>query len=443
MHSKQREELAERVLAFSDATQTEVMVATSNGELTRFTHNAVHQNVADSDTAVKVRAICSGRTGVASTNALDDTDLQDVVRRAIAMAKHAPEDPELPPLPSGGSTIPSEGAFIERTAHASPHLRAQMADAIFKTAEKYKYWCAGYVTTSTGGVTILNSSGARNSFDDTNCGVNVKMNAQDSTGFAEGYSTDVGHLDAEDIGVASARKAKDSAHPTTVEPGPWTVILEPAAFGELFPYLADHFSAQSFEEGSSFLSDGLDKQYLGENVTIMDDYAHPLNPSMPFDYEGQPKKRLALIENGVARNIVTDSYYAHKLKRENTGHALPAPNAHGPQALNLVISPGSKSVNELISETKRGLLITRFWYIRTVDQKKTIVTGMTRDGTFLLEDGEVRGGVRNMRFNQSIIEALKHCELSNALHRTGGYSYSLVVPAAKIEGFTFSSGTTF
>jgi predicted Zn-dependent protease len=164
---------------------------------------------------------------------------------------------------------------------------------------------------------------------------------------------------------------------------------------------------------------------------------------MPFDYEGQPTQRLRLIENGVAKNVVTDSYWANKLQRSNTGHALPAPNAYGPQASHLVVSPGTKPVAELIAETKRGLLISRFWYIRTVDQKKAIVTGMTRDGTFLVEDGKVTCGVRNMRFNQSILEALRRCEFANALRRTSGYSYSLVVPAAKIEGFTFSSGTEF
>ena len=164
---------------------------------------------------------------------------------------------------------------------------------------------------------------------------------------------------------------------------------------------------------------------------------------MPFDFEAQPTQRLTLIANGVAKNIVTDSYWAHKLNRPNTGHALPAPNAYGPQASHLVVSPGSKPVNELIAETKRGLLITRLWYVRTVDQKKAIVTGMTRDGTFLIEDGEVAGGVRNMRFNHSIIEALRNCEFGNALYRTGSYSYSVVVPAIKIEGFKFSSGTDF
>jgi predicted Zn-dependent protease len=438
-----REALAQRVLGFSNADQTEAIVWRENSALTRFTRNMVHQNVAQADVSVRVRAIIGKRTGVATTNVLDDAALRDAVSRAIEMAKLAPEDPELPQLPSGGQTQVPQGAYVDQTAHATPQMRAQMCDVMFKTAEHNGYWCAGYVTTGATGVTIANSSGTLASFDGTDSGVNVKMNAEDSSGFAEGYDADVTRLDAQAIGSTSARKAKESKRPRSVDPGEWTVILEPAANGELFAYLADHFSAQSFDEGSSFLSEGLDKLYLGENVTISDDYAHPLNPGMPFDYEGHPTQRLTLVENGVAKSIVTDSYWASKLGRENTGHALPAPNAYGPQASHVVVSPGSKPVAELIAETARGLLVTRFWYIRTVDQKKAIVTGMTRDGTFLIENGEIAGGVRNMRFNQSIIEALRNCEFSNALHRTGGYSYSLVVPAAKINGFTFSSGTEF
>lgn len=443
MDSTAREALAECVLGFSAADQTEVMVWSGNDELTRFTHNMVHQNVAVSDVSVRIRAIAGKRTGVATTNALDDASLREAAARALEIAKFAPEDPDLPPLSSCGHAQPPEGAFVRQTAGASPQNRAQMCDAIFKTAQEHDYWCAGYVTTSSSGVTIVNSSGTRASFDGTDAGVNVKMNAGDSTGFAEAYDNDVTRLDAHAIGRTSAQKARESAGPRSVEPGEWTVILEPAAFGELFSYLADHFSAQAFDEGSSFLSEGLEKSYLGENVTISDDYAHPLNPGMPFDYEGHPTQRLDLVEHGVAKNVVTDSYWSHKLGRTNTGHALPAPNAYGPQAAHIVVAPGSKPTGELIAETKRGLLVTRFWYIRTVDKKKTIVTGMTRDGTFLIEDGKILGGVRNMRFNQSIIEALKHCEFSNALHRTGGYSYSLVVPAAKIARFTFSSGTQF
>ena len=443
MDSDERQTIAERALALSDAAQTEVMVSVQNNALTRFTHNAIHQNVADADVAVKVRAIVGSRTGVASTNILDDAALRDVVARAVDMAKLAPEDPLQPPLPGPGRIVPAEGAFCEQTARATPQMRAEMADEIFKAAIAHDCWAAGFVTTSSGGVTILNSSGARASFDGTDSGINVKMSAQDSSGFAEAYDTDVTRLDARALGERAAQKARDSASPIAVEPGEYTVILEPPAFGELFMYLASHFSAQAFDEKWSFLSDGLNKKYFGDNVEVVDDYAHPLAPGMTFDYEGHPTQRLTLVENGVGRSVVTDAYWASKLHRENTGHALPAPNPHGPQALHLVVAHGSKSVNELVAQTKRGLLISRFWYIRTVDQKKAIVTGMTRDGTFLIEDGRIARGVRNMRFNQSLIEALKRCEFGNALHRTGSYSYSVVVPSAKIEGFTFSSGTDF
>ncbi len=443
MDREQREDLARRVLAFSQADQTEVLLVDRDASLSRFTHDAIHQNVASADLSIAVRAIAEGRTGVARTNVLDEASLRDVVARALAIARHAPADPEQPALPAGAPPPAPAEAFAEATARATPQLRAQICEGIFRAGEADGLWAAGYAATERGGITVANSNGARASFDGSDAAANVKMNGSDSSGFAEAYDTDVRRLDGTLLGAIAARKARESAHPRDVEPGPWTVILEPAAFGELFSYIADHFSALSFDEGSSFLSDGLDRTYLGENVTISDDYAQPLAPGMPFDFEGFPTKRLALVEHGVARAIVTDSYWAHKLGRENTGHALPAPNASGPQARNLVVSAGSKNAAQLVAETKRGLLVTRFWYIRTVDQKKAIVTGMTRDGTFLIEDGKVTGGVRNMRFNQSILEALRHCEFASELSRTGGYSYSIVVPAVKIENFTFSSGTGF
>jgi PmbA protein len=441
--SKRREELAERVLALSGADQTEVTVGTEDADLTRFTHEEIHQNVARSDSSVAVRAIIGLRTGVAGTNLLDEASLRSTVDRAIEMARLAPEDPQLAPLPSGGPTTTPEGAYVKATADAAPQLRAGMADAVFKVAEAHKFWCAGFVRTQSAGFTIANSNGARASFDGTDSGINVKMNAADSTGYGQAYSPDARKLDAHRVASTAASKAKDTAQPQAVEPGAWTVIMEPAAFGEFFAYIAQHFSAQAYDEGSSFLSDGLDKPYFGENVTIVDDYSNALAPSMPFDFEGQPKQKVTLVENGVAKAFVTDSYWAKKLDRENTGHALPAPNAYGPQAIDLIVKPGSKPLEQLIAETKRGLLISRFWYIRTVDQKKAIVTGMTRDGTFLIENGKVGGGVRNMRFNQSILAALGKCEFSNAPQRTGDYWFSTVVPAAKIEGFTFSSGTQF
>jgi PmbA protein len=443
VNSADREQLAKTVLSYSNAEQTEVLVGSGDSALTRFTHETSNQNVASDDTGISVRAILDGRTGVAQTNRRDDASLRDVAKRAIEMAKLAPKDPLTPALPAGGATSTPAGAYDPATAAAGADLRAHMCDAIFRAAEGAGYWSAGFASTQAGGVTIANTSGALASFDGTDASVNVKMSGSDSTGFAEAHANAVGDIDAAAIGKAAVEKVRLGASPRSVDPGEWTVLLEPAAIGELVSYVTSHFSAQSYDEGSSFFSGGLDKSYFSENVTMTDDYANPHSPGTPFDYEGQPTMRIPLVENGVVRNYVTDSYYAKKLGVPNTGHALPAPNAAGPYPLHLVLSPGTKSFEELVAETKRGLLVTRFWYIRTVDQKKAIVTGMTRDGTFLIENGKVTAGVRNLRFNQSILDSLRHCEFSNRQVRTGGYAYSIVSPAAKLEGFNFTSTTEF
>ncbi|HEY9085960.1 MAG TPA: TldD/PmbA family protein [Candidatus Tyrphobacter sp.] len=443
MDRAQRERMARAILERSPAEQTEVLIGQSDDTLTRFTHQISNQNVAALGAQITVRAILAGRTGVASTNSVDEDALRALVERAVAMARLAPKDPLQPPLPVGKPAPAPPNAYVEATARASPERRAQLCKAVFSAAERADCWCAGYASTASSAYTIANSNGALASFEGTDAAVNVKMIGTDSSGWAEEHTTDVARIDAAAVAARAVGKRLRGAAPRSVEPGPWCVILEPAAFGELLAYLAGHFSAQSYDEGSSFCSEGLERRYFGENVSMFDDYAHPLAPGMPFDFEGFPTQRLPLVEHGVVRNVVTDSYYAHKLDRENTGHALPAPNSYGPQPLHLVVAPGTARLEELIAGTARGLLVTRFWYIRTVDQKQAIVTGMTRDGTFLVEHGRVVGGVRNLRFNQSILEALRACEFSSEQVRTAGYGFSTVVPAAKIDGFTFTSATEF
>ena len=444
MDSAQREKLALDIISRSHADQTEVIVNFTDSALTRFARGISNQNVATRDRAVSVRAIVDGRTGVAATNRFDEASLESVVARAVEIAGFAPPDPDQPQLPHGNAASSAPpNAYFKATASAEPAERAAAAGEMFAKADEAGFWCSGYVSTSAGGITIANTSGALASFDETDAAANVKVTAPTSTGYAEWYSRNSATFDADATAARAVEKAKASANPRSVDPGEWTVILEPAAFGELLAYVASHFSAQSYSEGSSFFSDKLGERFFGDSLTITDDYANALAPGMPFDYEGQHKTRVLLVDRGVVRDVVTDSYYAHKLGRANTGHALPAPNAHGPQALNLVVTPGTATTSDLIAQTARGLLITRFWYIRTVDQKRAIVTGMTRDGTFLIENGKLAAGVRNMRFNQSIVEALARATFANEPTRTGGYSYSLVVPAARIEGFRFTSGTDF
>jgi PmbA protein len=384
MDAERRRALAARVLERSRADATEAIVTSDHRALTRFTHEFVHQNVDVENVAIRVRAIVDGRTGVASTNAGDDAAIDAVVQRAIEIAAFAPRPADVPVLAPRAAFTAPPAAYVDVTAAATAEQRASVAAAIFEQATSNGCWCSGYVTTSSGGVTIATTAGADASFDGTECGANVKMTAGDSTGFAEFYAPDTRALDGAALGAHAAQKARASADPIAVEPGEWTVILEAAAFGELTTFLSGHFSAQSYDEGSSFISGRLGESVMGDGVTIRDDYAHPLHPDTPFDYEGNAKQRVALIENGVARTLLTDSTWARKLKLPNTGHGLPAPNAQGPYPLDLVVDPGSASLEELIANTKRGLLVTRLWYVRIVDQRRTIITVMKSDVKFIM-----------------------------------------------------------
>jgi predicted Zn-dependent protease len=442
MREAQREAIALQTLAFA-TTPCEAIVHSSDVALTRFTQNAIHQNIASADTTVRVRVVDGGRTGVAETNDTAAESLRSTVARAQAIAQFAPIEETPPELALSPRTPAPGGAYDAPTAVASPQARATVVADLVAPMAAAQLWAAGYATTAAHGITIANSAGTLVSFDGTDAALNIKASGADSTGYAERFASDIAALDGIGLGERAARKAAAGARPVAVEPGAWTVILEPPAFGELLSYLTDHFSAQAVDEGSSFLCDGLDRRYAHENFTLADDYADALHPGMQFDYEGYPRERVTLIDRGVARDFVTDAMWAKKLGRRNTGHGLPAPNAEGPMPLNLVVAAGSKSVEQLVAETERGLLISRFWYIRPVDQRKTIVTGMTRDGTFLIENGRLAGGVHNMRFNQSILGALGDVEFANDPQRTGGYSYSLVTPTAKIASFRFSSVTAF
>jgi len=441
MTAEERLALAERTLARSRADATDVTVIGSHRALSRFTRETIHQNVDEADVTIAVRAIVDGRVGIASTNARDDGALAAVNDRARELATLAPRDTLAPLVAEPAAVGAPPGAYVAQTAHASADRRAQIAAAMFARAKEAQLWSSGYVTSEDSGITIATSAGARLAFDGTSAGANVKMNGTDSTGWAESYAVDIDALDGDAVGARAARKALAARAPAPVDPGEWTVILEPAALGELLAFFRPYFSAELFAEGASYISGKLGERIAGENVTIRDDYAHPLNPGMPFDFSGAPTARLTLIERGVAREIVTDDVWSRRLDRPNTGHAVPRAGGWpvGPQPLHTVVEPGSRSVEELIADTPRGLLITRLWYVRYVDQRRSIVTGMTRDGTFLIENGALCGGVRNMRFNVAIGELLEDCEFANDSTRTGGYAYSLVTPSVRFPRFRFAS----
>jgi predicted Zn-dependent protease len=268
--------------------------------------------------------------------------------------------------------------------------------------------------------------------------------AQDSSGWAKASSPDCGLIDAAALARRAVAKAAASREPRELPPGRYTVILEPSAVQDLLGQMFYDFGATSIDDKRSFLTGRLGRKLFGEAVSIADDVFHPLQAGPPFDGEGVPRRRLALVDRGVPLEVAYSRQAAHRHGVEPTGHGFPVPNELGDAPMNIVIEGGGASVEQMIASTSRGVLVTRLWYIREVDPYEKIMTGLTRDGTFLVEDGRIVAGLKNFRFNQGLVELLGNIEeLSPAERASGEESFDMVVPAMKVRDFNFVEVTRF
>ncbi|MBU0608123.1 MAG: TldD/PmbA family protein, partial [Armatimonadetes bacterium] len=243
------------------------------------------------------------------------------------------------------------------------------------------------------------------------------------------------------LGRIATEKCRTSRDPQSLPPGEYTVILEAEAVADMVMMLGMYgLGAMALQEGRSFMSGRIGEKLCGDNISIWDDGHDPRGHRLACDFEGVPKQRVPLITNGVAEGVVWDSYTANKEGRQSTGHGLPAPNSWGPVPINVFVGAGDSSVADMIAQTERGVLVTRFHYTNMVHPIKTVLTGMTRDGTFLIEGGQIAGAVKNLRFTQSILEALSCVSL---IAREGKLADYVWAPAMRVDCFTFSSGTEF
>jgi PmbA protein len=266
----------------------------------------------------------------------------------------------------------------------------------------------------------------------------------DSSGWAKATSAVHEEIQPRALAERAARKAALSYNPRQVEPGEYTVILEPAAVLDLVGQIFGDFSGTALVDQRSFLTDRMGERLFGENITIYDDVAFPLQTGAPFDGEGVPRKTLTLVKCGVPKEVAYSRACATRAGAEPTGHGFPLPNEQGEMPVNIVIAGGKQSLDDLVRSTANGILVTRLWYIREVEPYRKVMTGMTRDGTFLIRDGEVAAGLRNFRFNQSVVEMLQNVEaLSAAVRATGEEAFDMVVPAMKVNGFRFTEVTKF
>ncbi len=424
-------------------SDVEILVGEGSHALTRFANNTIHQNVAERGAYLSVRALADHRTARANTNRLDAESIRRVTQEAIALTRLQEPDPDLLPLAEPNASTSVDRAFPS-TASTTPESRARIAKEAIGAAERESLTAAGIYSTSESIFAILNSRGAFHYYRETMAQFSITALGADSSGWAKASFCDAQALDAPALAAQAARKAVASAHPKELPPGRYTVILEPAAVLDLLGQLFGDFSATAIADERSFLTGRLGEKLFGENISITDDVHHPDQSGAPFDGEGVPRRRLTLVDRGVVREIPYSRQAAHKAGRAPTGHGYPLPNDLGEAPANIVISGSDTTVDQMIASTDRGLLITRLWYIREVDPYQKIMTGMTRDGTFLIEGGRIVGGVRNFRFNQSLVELLNHVEaLSPAVRASGEESIDMVVPAMKAHDFHFTEVTRF
>jgi PmbA protein len=444
---KKTREIADTILARSAADQTEVVVLAGDHYLTRFANSAIHQNVAETDTEVRIRVVLGTRVGVATTNALHGDALVRTLERAQDIARLQPENPDFQSLP-GPQPISDVTAFSDATANCTPEQRAQGAGTICLMARDAGLVASGALTSSVFEMAVANSLGIFAYYPTTHADINTVIMSETSAGYASALALNVNELDFESIGREAVEKCLNSQNPRTLEPGEYEVILEPYAVQDFVQMMAwTGFSAVALQEGRSFMAGKIGQQIVDQRVSIWDDGLSLDGLPWPFDFEGVPKQHVDLIENGVARGVVYDSYRAGKEEGKiSTGHALPAPNALGPLPLNIFFAPGDATIEEMIAGTELGLYVTRFHYTRPAEPTKVVITGMTRDGTFLIKDGEIAYPVKNLRFTQSYLEALDHVDMIGKEPRLLLGMRDIArnsVPALKLSRFTFTGATEF
>jgi predicted Zn-dependent protease len=426
------------LLERSSAEQTEVMVTEWDSALTRFANNGIHQNVAERDASVRVRVVKDGKTGVASINQLNEAAAVDVLKRAIAIAELQPRG-EVVPMPGPAPARPVE-SWSDATAAATPEERADFVQTICTKARRAGLKAFGAYSTSAGQLAIANSLGVFHQQRSTQATVNSVVMGDAGSGYADRGAIDVSALDRDELATEVIEKAQRNQNAQPVEPGVYEVVLEEYAVAEMLEFLSFiGFGALAVQEERSFMR--LGEQITGEEVSIWDDGLDRSGIPASFDFEGVPKQRVELITRGVASGLVYDMQTATRAGRQSTGHGLPAPNTEGPFAVNLFMKPGGAAKADLIRDVKRGIWVTRFWYVRVVQPKASIITGMTREGTFLIENGQITRPVKDLRFTQSILEALNGTlAISRSTKlQVSEYLGASRVPAVRLKAFTFTS----
>jgi predicted Zn-dependent protease len=430
LSKEQAEAILKKALSYSKADECTVTLGGSEGGNIRYARNAVSTAGDTSQLSLAVTSAFGKRSGTATINEFDDASLQKVVRRAEELAQLAPENPEYMPI-LGPQTYLEPVSYKASTAAMNPDKRADDVAKSLKIAKDAKLEAAGFLENTTGFNAQMNSKGLFGYNRSTDVSFSVTMRTPEGTG--SGYVSksynDATKLDTLALTKIAATKAAGSVGAKAIEPGKYTVILEPLAASDMMGNMFQGFDARSADEGRSYMSKKgggtrLGEKLFDEKVTI---YSDPLHPDLPFSTfagDGRPQQRTVWVDKGVVKKLSYSRYWAQQKNAE----ATPPPGR-------VVMEGGTASLEDLIKGTEKGILVTRFWYIRLVDQQTLLLTGLTRDGTFYIENGKIQFPIKNFRFNESPVIMLNNVEELGKPERTE----NMIVPPMKIRDFTFTS----
>ncbi len=429
----------EQILKQIDSEQAELVYQFKDHQLTRFANNYIHQNVAERDGTLTIKMIQGKKISSITVNSLDDDIIKGVIKKLKESEQFQPEDPDFISLPSP-EHIENITSYDKQTINCSPLKRAEYVKIIVDETQKYNVTASGQCSTTTTELAIINSLGVRAYNVSTEAQL-LSMVIEQMEGYSCLTSKSINGIDPYLVAEESVSKCVNSRNPIEIEPDFYTVVLQSYGVAQLLELLCfENFNATVFQEGRSCISGKIGEKITGDLINIYNDPTDPDGLSMSFDMEGLPRKKIQLVENGIARGFVHNSYTANQMKVKSTGNKA-GTNQKTPQALNVTMDSGNNSVEQMISSIEKGLYVTKLNYINGVDQIQTINTGLTRGGTFLIENGKITKPIYNLRFTDSTLKLFNNVSMIASDRRIGGDYCPVLAPTVKIDRFRFTGQT--